>query len=653
MPKAKNFVANFDGEYSYNRTDEALLSDWLGMTRDEYESLVRRLEQEAKAHPISYRRKLGALALLGYAYIVAALVLLLCGGVLVGSLSAISAALLLIMKKAGWAIAALVFVAHRALHVRVHPPQGHLLTPAGCPNLFRLIEQVRAKLRAPRAHRVLLTGDFNAAIVQHQRFGFLAGTRNYLLLGLPLLQCLSPEELEAVIAHELGHLSGAHGRFGAWIYRSRMSWARLLNALQAHERWGTGLFTRFFSWYGRLFNAYSFVQARQQEYEADRMSVAVVGAEPTASALLRVSREGEFIGETFWPGIFRRADEEPVPSASPFTQLDSALRSGSMASREDWLSTALAQRTGYADTHPCLADRLKAIGSTPHEPPPVQASAAEVLLGTAIEPLRRELDEGWRARVRSWWAKRHQYASDARARLTALEHKAESLGEDELWERARLTEEFGSSDLAMDLYAQVIGRNDHHVGALWRRGQMLLARNDPRGIDQVAAAARIDPTLEPSACAAVVGYHRRHGREAEAKEYERRYWLLHTEGEPARRERLTVRARDRFQPHGLEPAATAELARRLKAMGGIQRALLVRKPLSAQSERSVAVLAIRSTAPWWQLTDSAAEKELIAQVGRECRIVVPELLVVSLRLSVGLGRPLRRVLGSEIFRRRG
>jgi len=623
------------------------------MTRDDYESLIRRLEQEAAANPAGYRRRLGALALLGYGYIAAAVVLLLGGALLIGWLSAVSAAVLLVMKKAGWALVALGFVASRAMAVRVSPPQGHRLTARQCPQLFDLIEQVRGKLRAPRANRVLLTGDFNAAIVQHPRLGFLGGTRNYLLLGLPLMQCLSPEEFEAVIAHELGHLSGAHGRFGAWIYRSRMSWAWLMSALKAQEHWTAGLFSRFIRWYGPLFNAYSFVQVRQQEYEADRMSVAVVGAGATASALLRVSREGGFIGETFWPGVFRRADAEPVPDVSPFTMLGSALRAaGPAEAREDWLTHALAQRTGYADTHPCLIDRLNAIGATAGEPAPVHLSAAEALLGPAVESLKRELDEGWRSRVKSWWARRHRYASDSRARLTQLEDKSQTaaLSEEEAWERARLTEEFGSSDLALQLYQQVTERNPHHVGALWRHGQMLLARNDQRGIEQVSAAARIDPALEQPACAAVVGFHRRHGREEQAREYERRHWSLGGDGERVRRERVTVRSRDRFLPHGLDPAATAELATRLQAVSGIQRALLVRKVLRNEPERSLLVLAIQSTAPWWRLVDSAAERELAARVGRECR-VGPEMLVVSLQLSAGLKGALRRVAGSEVYRR--
>jgi hypothetical protein len=496
------------------------------MTEDNVESLVRRLEQEAAANPAGYRRKLGALAFLGYGYITAILVLLIGGALLIlwTGIRVNHAALLLV--KVGWALLALIYVVLRAMWVRLDPPQGRPLASAECPDLFRLIEELRAKGAAPAVHSVLLTSDFNAAIVQHPRFGVFGGTCNYLMLGLPLMQSLSPEEFQAVIAHEFGHLSGAHGRFGAWIYRLRTGWARLLRALQAQKPWGAALFTKFFAWYAPLFSAYSFVQARYQEYEADRMSVAAVGREATASALLRVNTQGEFLAETFWPSIFKRADDEPVPTASPFTMLGPCLKQrDGVGAPERALAKALAQRTGYSDTHPCLADRLKAIGVEPHLPGSLEVSAAEQFLGATVESLRQDLDERWRVSVRQWWSKRHQYAKDSRYRLATLDRKAEiiSLSDDEHWDRARFTEEFGSSDLAMSLYVQILERNPQHVGALWRRGQLLLARDDPQGIDQLSEAARIDRKLEQPACAAVVGYHRRHGREVEAQEYERRY----------------------------------------------------------------------------------------------------------------------------------
>lgn len=626
------------------------------MTQEDFEraplrSLVQRLEQEAAEDPAGYRRKLGALAFLGYGYVAASLALLIGGAALIVWLAATVSHAMLLLGKLGWAFIVLIYVVLRAMWVRLDPPQGRTLTSNEYPELFRLIEDLRAKGGAPRVDHVLLTGDFNAAIVQHPRFGIFGGTRNYLMLGLPLMQSLSREEFQAVVAHEFGHLCGAHGRFGAWIYRLRTGWARLLSALQAHNHWSAGLFTRFFNWYAPLFSAYSFVQARQQEYEADRMSVEAVGRRATASALLRVNTQGEFLAETFWPSIFKRADADPAPTMSPFSMLGPSLKQWDpIAAPDRSLAKALAQRTGYGDTHPCLADRLRAIAVAPYIPEPIESSAADALLGAKIEGLRRELDERWRSGVKLWWVKRHQYASESRARLASLERKAqtEPLSEDEHWDRARFTEEFGSSDAAMSLYVQILERNPQHVGALWRRGQLLLARDDPQGIDQLSAAARIDPKLEQPACAAVVGFHRRHGREDEAQEYEKRYWELTELGELARRERAHVRSTDRLIGHGLDTAAVAAFARSLERIGGVKRALLVRKALRYQPERPLFVLGVISDAPWWKPVSRAAAKELVARISRECS-PPGDALVVSLHLNTAFRRPLRRVRGSEIF----
>src|SRR5579862_8808773 len=161
------------------------------MTQDNFESLVRRLEQEAAANPIGYRRKLGALAFLGYGYIAATLVLLIGGTVFIVWMATSVSHAMLLLGKIGWALLVLTYLVLRAMWVRLEPPQGRLLTPQECPDLFRLIEELRAKGGAPRLDHVLLTGDFNAAIVQHPRFGVFGGGRNYLMLGLPLMQSLS------------------------------------------------------------------------------------------------------------------------------------------------------------------------------------------------------------------------------------------------------------------------------------------------------------------------------------------------------------------------------------------------------------------------------------------------------------------------------
>jgi Zn-dependent protease with chaperone function len=619
------------------------------MTHEEFEPLVRRLEAEAAANPAAYRRKLGALAVLGYGYILAVILLLIVGCIAIAWLATVSSVALVLVKNVGWAFVALAFIVVRAMWVRFEVPEGRAITGADFPELFAVIEELRVRAHAPPLHAVLVTNDFNASVVQHPRFGMLGGTRNYLLLGLPLMHALAPDELKAVVAHEFGHLSGAHGRFGAWIYRLRVGWTRLLGALQHSRHWGAKLFSRFFDWYAPLFNAYSFVQARQQEYEADRVSVAAVGATATGSALLRVNVQDDLLGERFWPAVFKRADTDPQPTVSPFAMLGRALKQGGPAgAAQQWLGRSLQQRTGYDDTHPCLVDRLKAIGVDPYLPAPITVNAADALLGRGGLALQREMDERWRAEIRRWWSERHQYVTHARSRLAELERKAliGTLADEELWNRARYTEELGGADAAVELYTTLIARNERHVGALFHRGQLLLARDDERGIDDLSAAIRLDATLEQPACELVARFHRRKGSDAEAKPYQLRYWELEEQAENARRERLTIRADDRFVEHGLDAAAVAAVREELVQVGGVKRAFLVRKRVVGEAAAPY-VLGIVSDAPWWRLATDRSESALAARVSERFRLP-GEVVIVALRMNSALLKRFRSVSNSEI-----
>jgi hypothetical protein len=51
---------------------------------------------------------------------------------------------------------------------------------------------MRRQMKGPRFHRVLVVDEVNAAVVQRPAFGLVGWPRNHLLLGLPLLEALSP-----------------------------------------------------------------------------------------------------------------------------------------------------------------------------------------------------------------------------------------------------------------------------------------------------------------------------------------------------------------------------------------------------------------------------------------------------------------------------
>jgi Zn-dependent protease with chaperone function len=428
------------------------------LSQDQFDALVARLEAAAARNPGAYRLKLGAFASLGYLYVFGVLLALIAVCVMLGFAVVQGGAAVLVLKYALIPVVVLIGLVLRSLWVRLDAPRGLVLAPGDHPTLFAAIDEVRRSAKAPAADVVLLTNELNAAIVQVPRLGLLGWQRNYLILGLPLMQIMPLTELKAVLAHEFGHLSGAHGAFGAWIYRVRAGWARLHERLSQENHWGSFMFVPFFGWYAPKFLAYSFVQARRQEYEADLLASESYGAAPLAAALVRLDLKGEELSRNYWPGIFAEVDRSPAPTAAPFDGLLRPERRGFLPEAAEWLSQSLKRPTSTADTHPCLKDRIEAMRITAAVPPPVTQSAAEALFGPKLPDVVGHFDAEWRRSVAEWWSDRHAHVRTGREKLAGFRGRDVTLlDDDSLFEYARLAEEFDSVDAAFPLYEALAG----------------------------------------------------------------------------------------------------------------------------------------------------------------------------------------------------
>src|SRR5262249_53378187 len=154
---------------------------------------------------------------------------------------------------------------------------------------------------------------------------------------------------------------GSHGRTSAWIYRSRLGWSQLLARMEADkQRLGSFVFRPFFRWYAPYFNAYSFVLARAQEYEADRCSTQVASRRAAADALVTLRCASRLLDRR-WERIWKRVEHAPHPDVRPYSDLRPSELAVDAAEAQKWLDEALAVETDYGDTHPCLRDRLDAL----------------------------------------------------------------------------------------------------------------------------------------------------------------------------------------------------------------------------------------------------------------------------------------------------
>jgi Zn-dependent protease with chaperone function len=394
------------------------------MDNKDYELLVLRLEGSSGQNPASFRLRVMLISGLAYAALFLFLAAL---GLLVYFLFQVvrdghNAGNLIKIGLFALTLVPVFWVTLRAFLTRLEPPSGRELTREEAPRLFDVLDRIRAKLKAPPLYKVLVDDQYNAAICQVPRFGLFGGHRNYLIVGLPYMLGTPARETIAALAHEYGHLSGDHGKVGAWVYRQRRTFGAL-HAKVAEDAEGNvinGLIADALDRFAPYFNAYTFVLSRQQEYEADAAASRIAGVEANASGLIRDELLGRWIAEGFWPRLYAQAGEVAKPRFMPYA----AMRTAFAAAHGEWatqerLKEALKKDSGLEDTHPCLRERLDAVGGKETLPAVPEHSAAESLLGPTAKRLIEEFDRSWWEENRGSWQSHYQRQVSPRPLATA------------------------------------------------------------------------------------------------------------------------------------------------------------------------------------------------------------------------------------------
>ena len=620
------------------------------MTHDQFNAMVSRLENEARSQPGRYQFKVLLLALLGNVYLGAILLLIVA---LLAALIASVMVLKALAIKLIVVVGAFLWIVLKAVWVKISPPEGTEIEQEGAPELFGMIDGLRRQLGAPRFHHVLITDDFNAAVVQAPRLGIFGGHSNYLLIGLPLMKALTPEQFKAVLAHEFGHLAKGHGRASNWIYRQRLRWSRLLGVLEASESQGGFLVRPFLNWFAPYFNAYSFQLARANEYEADATSARLTSPGAAAQALTSVNVVGSYLAERYWPQIHKQAEEQPQPGFAPYSGMGHRVAAElDDTSTRGWLEQAMARQTTSDDTHPALSERLKAIGETPRLAPPAPGEAADRLLGAARTAITEGFDQRWKDNIFPSWQQRHREVQEARANLAELNTRHESGAEltlQDAYDRARLTESVGNdADAALQQFRVLHERAPDDAVICLSLGGRLLVRDDDNGRAMVERAMQLDEDAILRGCELLRDYYLCNGREDETRAWHQRFVERAQLQEAAQKERNEVLIKDDFELHDLPADGLAELRTRLQAIEGLRTAWFVKKRVKHLAHRPCYVLGYSVTGPFRFHREKRAT-EVLRRIQQGVQFPGEALIINVEGANYRFGRKFRRIRGARIL----
>ena len=492
------------------------------MDSTDFSILIGRLDREADERPQLYAAKVALVAALGYLGLA-----LVAGGILLSCFYIIRS-IVAVGRPSGWmlivgvaAISTLIAMV-RALWVRLDEPNDRAITREEAPALFALIDDLSGRMNGVPLESVTISGEFNASICQIPRWGVFGNYRNHLQLGLPLLAALSVEELASVLAHEMGHLGGQHGKFSAWIYRQRTTWRALRQKFEAPSNLFDEALATFYRWYAPYFHAYSFVLARNQEYAADRAAAAMTHPQIVGRTLTKVELMGRFLSEIFWRRLFAQVEKTPEPPYRPYSLMQRAFQAAEKEwSRRDWLTESLGRYAADDDTHPSLAERLAALDLTPAVPTFATGTSALSLLGSSAAALIHHCDEEWRRQHVANWRKRHDELKEARWKIAEYEQYEDSaLGPEDLWAKAHLLFDVNREAEGIDVLRALAAREGAYPKAHLLLGQILLERRDEQGLQHLMTAAAQDEALAAEAGSIGYSYLVQRGRKGEAT----RFW---------------------------------------------------------------------------------------------------------------------------------
>ncbi|HYD18568.1 MAG TPA: M48 family metallopeptidase [Patescibacteria group bacterium] len=616
---------------------------------DDFVHLVKLVEAKAAQDPQWLKRRTIRLALLGYAVVFGAILLMIPVGLGMGA-----AVLVLTGANAGAAKLAFIlaavpigfsFAMAKSLLMPKFLPPGIEVNAQDAPQLFAFLAKIIEKAEGPRFQRVYISNEMNASVSRDGGFlGFFGFGPVTLTLGLPLMQALTKPQLASVVGHEYGHVAAKDNALGQWIYRIRTSWLILGDRLQFEQMWYALKLNRFYQWFIGVFSAYSFALSRRCEYEADAFAAKLAGAEHAAAALSAVAVRDHEVGTIYWRDQWKKSEAVPDPAAeAPYTALAGFF--AQPRDQQEIIEVVTKETPGFASTHPTLMERLRALGQGFIPPQPIAQSGAAELLGPLEQKLTEIFNMEWLHNARPHWEAAHEEHKTLTARHAEL--KARALTE---LTREELMEYISASDRAKDDQSviaaseELLAREPDNAMAKLNIAGLRLWNGDETQLPVLEGLAADKQCLQ-GACRHAIGYYHKQKRPEDAKSWEEKLSAWEYEREAGAEERQIVLATDRYHPHGLPETTVAAIARHCAQFKLLRFVYLARKEVRYLPEYPAYLIGFRSKGAFWSQKKLQEElNQFIATSGLGADFLFIDVTAIS-----GLEGRLKKIPGALIY----
>ena len=303
-----------------------------------------------------------------------------------------------------------MYASVRTVQLRFSHVKGLKLTKEMTPDLFDVIAEVRSHFKRPAIKNVVITEKFECRIESVPRLGIPMASFNTLVIGLPMMQVLSPEEFRCELSRCIGQNSRAIPSLTLFVYKSHNLWSMYNESLSKYKKFGTSPLRWFFKTYSRLFEIIAAPAIRMEELEADLFALEYINEDEVFEALKSEAISRTLLKTHYWPHVRNMVMKNPNVAIKPFANLEKSVRSDAMQdNRKKWLNDAYITGQFPGDLMPSFRQRMECIGHLKIRTIPVLGmNSAEKYLGDTRKNIIPIIDKLWRSTTLSHWVREYK-----------------------------------------------------------------------------------------------------------------------------------------------------------------------------------------------------------------------------------------------------
>ena len=386
-------------------------------------------------------------------------------------------------------------------------PPGRPLLSGDFPVLLNRIAEIRTSYNAPDIDQVKLTTRFDMEIIQSPLHGFPSGFSNTLMIGLPLMSCMSPLHLKLLLAREIGHLSLARSQYQRRLLYLRHVWQQYANEYSHEWRFDTFILRIFFSWYARFYAISTDTLVELESFVKDRCMLDITTAQRAAEAIASYNIKRRFVSHEFWPVLNNMAYTEPKPPWLPYSTMDKIIQNRLDKQKAQDYYNGIAGDDYSSGEIDLLHRRMKALNQDDfYFPAPKPDNAAHHFFGDSLKAIQSQMDNIWFLKNKSIWMKRYKEGINERKHLKQLRAQAAQalLSNDEARNYIKLLNKYVEPEKALPLCYELLHTNSLDPVVCYEVGRMLTNAHDNRGIEALELAMHQDRSMTIDCCKQII-----------------------------------------------------------------------------------------------------------------------------------------------------